>query len=102
MKILPPISLSEKAIEEIKHIREHKGIPVNYGLRVGVRSGGCGGATSFFLGFDKTKRTDDVFSIHEIEIYIDKKHVMYLVGLEIDFVETAQGKGFTFISPHQS
>jgi len=31
----------------------NKGIPQEYGLRVGVRGGGCG--ATFLLGFDKKK-----------------------------------------------
>jgi iron-sulfur cluster assembly protein len=94
----PPISLSAKASQEIKHIMAHKNIPAGYGLRVGIRSGGCGGATSFILGFDKPKETDDLFLINDISIYIDKKHLMYLIGLEIDFIERKDERGFTFIA----
>jgi iron-sulfur cluster assembly protein len=90
-----PITLSEKAVVEIKKIMTSKGIPSDYGLRVGVRGGGCG--VSLMVGFDKMKATDIVYQIDTIQVYIDKKHTMYITGKEVDFIESEQGRGFTFI-----
>ena len=54
---LTPVSLSEKAVTEIKEIINHKNIPPDYGLRIGVSGGGgCGGGISYILGFDKKKK----------------------------------------------
>ena len=36
-----PVTLSARAVEEIKAIMQRKAIPDGYGLRVGVRGGGC-------------------------------------------------------------
>ena len=48
-----PVTLTEKAIEEIKHIMASKNIPKGYGLRIGVKGGvGCAGL-GYLLGFDK-------------------------------------------------
>ncbi|MDN4166517.1 iron-sulfur cluster assembly accessory protein [Cytophagales bacterium LB-30] len=94
-----PISISAAAQQEIKKIMASKGIPSDYSLRVGVKGGGgCGGA-QFLLGFDKPKEGDTQFNINGIEVLIEKKQTMYLVGLEVDFVEDADARGFTFINP---
>lgn len=90
-----PISITTKAAIEIKKIMATKGIPAEYGLRVGVRGGGCG--VSLMVGFDKKKESDTQFIINDIPVYIDKKHTMYLIGKQVDFVETEQGRGFSFI-----
>lgn len=90
-----PISITPKAAIEIKKIMATKGIPPEYGLRVGVRGGGCG--VSLMVGFDKKKESDTQFIINDIPVYIDKKHTMYLIGKQVDFVETEQGRGFSFI-----
>ena len=91
-----PINLSSRACEEIHQIRKTKGIPADYGLRVGIRGGGCGGM-SLIIGFDRKKETDLSYEIAGIQIYVDKKHAMYLIGKEVDFVDEADTRGFTFV-----
>jgi len=65
-----PIKISESALKEIKQILENKNVPANYGLRVGVKGGGCSGM-SFMLGFDKEKEGDDHFEIEGINVFIE-------------------------------
>jgi iron-sulfur cluster assembly protein len=38
-----PIVLTESAVEQLKMVKESQGIPADYGLRVGVKGGGCSG-----------------------------------------------------------
>ncbi|WP_114747712.1 HesB/IscA family protein [Pleomorphovibrio marinus] len=95
--MLIPISITTKAVEEIKNIITHKNIPGDYGLRVGVKGGGCGGV-SYALGFDKPKEGDQLFEWKGIEVLIEKRHVMFLMGMEIDFYEGDDARGFTFVN----
>ncbi len=37
------ITITEKALNEISRIMQSNNIPENYGLRVGVKGGGCSG-----------------------------------------------------------
>ncbi|MCS6795746.1 MAG: iron-sulfur cluster biosynthesis family protein [Raineya sp.] len=90
-----PVEITPLALQEIKNIKENKGIPAEYSLRIGVRGGGCG--ASFMIGFDKPKSTDEIYELEGIQILIDKKHFLYLVGVQIDFEETSEGRGFTFV-----
>jgi iron-sulfur cluster assembly protein len=94
-----PIHITSQAALEIKKIMATKGIPSDYGLRLGIKGGGCG--ASLIIGFDKKKESDQEYIIESIPVYIDKKHTMYLVGKQVDFVETDQGRGFTFIEASQ-
>lgn len=93
-----PITITEKAEFEIKNIIANKNIPENYFLRVGVKGGGCGGI-SYALGFDKPKTDDQQFKIAGIQVLIEKKHFMFLIGMQIDFFEGDEARGFTFINP---
>lgn len=95
---LHPVTISSRAIEEIRKIMETKNIPAGYGLRVGVKGGGCGGV-SLLIGFDKMKVTDLTYSIGDIPVYVDKKHTMYIIGKEVDFYEGEDARGFMFIDP---
>ncbi|QDH77603.1 iron-sulfur cluster assembly accessory protein [Echinicola soli] len=96
--MLIPITITEKAQKEIKNIMEHKNIPDDYSLRVGVKGGGCGGM-SYALGFDKLKEGDQQFEMGGIPVLIEKRHVMFLMGMQVDFYEGNDARGFTFENP---
>jgi iron-sulfur cluster assembly protein len=92
-----PVTLSHKAAEEVVKIMQTKNIPAGYGLRIGIRGGsGCGGA-QLILGFDKKKDSDVSYLFREIDIFIDKRHMLYVVGKEVDFHEGAEARGFVFV-----
>lgn len=96
-----PVKISEEAIREVKNIMDNKNIPEGYGLRVGVRGGGgCSAAgMNYMLGFDKQKESDKAFDIEGIPVYIDKSHVMYIIGMEVKFHEGNDARGFVFVNP---
>jgi len=94
-----PITLTEKALVEVKNIMQEKNVPEEYGLRVGVQGGGCSGM-SYLLGFDKAKETDEVFHLEEgVDLIMDKKHAMYVLGMQVDFQDGLNARGFTFTNP---
>ena len=94
-----PISLTESAVNEIRNIISEKQIPADYGLRVGVKGGGCSGM-SYILGFDLQKENDNVYQVGDIQIIMEKSHGMYLAGMEIDFVDGLNNRGFSFNNPN--
>ena len=77
---------------------ENKGIPGDYGLRIGINGAGCAGL-SYIVGFDKIGESDISYDIKGVTVIVSKKHVMYLVGVELDFYEGDDARGFTFNSP---
>jgi len=93
---LIPITITPRAIEEIRKIIHTKNIPGDYGLRVGIKGSGCGGA-ALMIGFDKLKETDLTYVIEDIPVYVDKRHTLYIIGKEIDFYESADARGFMFV-----
>jgi iron-sulfur cluster assembly protein len=95
----PPITITSIAINQVKTIMKHKNLLAEeYGLRVGIKGGGCGGA-SFLLGFDTPNATDDIYIVEGIRVFIEKKHLMYVLGMEINFEENEDGTGFVFNAP---
>jgi len=94
-----PIILTEKAIAEVKKIMESNSIPESYGLRVGVKGGGCSGL-SYTLGFDAEQREGDkVIEQDEIRLFIDGKSLFYLMGTQLDYTDGLTGRGFVFNNP---
>lgn len=96
-----PVTISSRALEEIRKIILTKNIPSDYGLRVGIKGGGCGGV-SLLIGFDKKKETDLAYRIEDIQVYVDKKHTMYILGKEVDFYDGADARGFMFVEAGKS
>lgn len=97
--IKSPISFTEKALKEVKIIMNDKSVPKDYGLRVGVQGGGCSGM-SYMLGFDKVTDTDETFDFDGVTLIMDKKHGMYVMGMEVDFKDGLDARGFIFNNPN--
>ncbi|MFY7830147.1 MAG: HesB/IscA family protein [Flectobacillus sp.] len=87
-----PITITEIAQQEILKALTIKGIPEDYYLRVGLRGSAC--SASYLIGFDKKEEHDELYEINGIQLIINKHHLMYLIGVELDFEE--DGNGFTF------
>ena len=96
---ISPISFTEKALKEVKIIMSDKSVPTEYGLRVGVQGGGCSGM-SYMLGFDKVTDNDETFEFDGVTLIMDKKHGMYVMGMEVDFKDGLDARGFTFNNPN--
>ncbi len=94
-----PLNITPTALTEIKKILQDKEVPAEYALRVGIDGGGCSGMT-YVLGFDKKKDADDEFEFEGVRIVMDRKHGMYLLGMEIDFKDGLDARGFIFNNPN--
>lgn len=94
-----PLDISPNAAREIRKIIQKKNIPDGYGLRVGVKGGGCSGM-SYVLGFDKKREKDRVFTIAGITVFMDKRHGLYLMGTTINYHDGLNARGFTFDNPN--
>jgi iron-sulfur cluster assembly protein len=95
-----PIKITPRAMQVIQSVMHEKGVDTrSYGLRVGIRGGGCGGASPL-LGFDTALPTDEQYALENFSIFVEKKHLMYLIDLEIDYEESEHATGFVFNSPN--
>lgn len=91
------VKITENAKKEINATLRSPQIPAGYALRVGLKGGAC--SASYLLGFDKPTSEDATFEIEGVQVLIDKKHLMYLIGAEVDYQLTEQGPGFTIYKP---
>ena len=94
------IKITEKAVKEVKAIMSENNVPENYGLRVGVKGGGCSGLT-YTLNFDAEPREGDtIIDQNNVKLFVDGKSLFYLTGTELDFTSGLNGKGFIFNNPN--
>ena len=94
-----PVTLTDGAIKQLKILYEDKHVPEGYGLRVGIKGGGCSGFT-YVLGFDEKKEADEEFVVNGIKVYMEKAHGLYLLGMEIDWLDGLNNRGFIFNNPN--
>lgn len=97
--VAAPIMLTDGAVEQLNTIKREENIPDDYCLRIGVKGGGCSGF-SYVLGFDQPDDQDDRFEIKGIPVVMNKAHAIYLLGMQIDFVNGLDNRGFTFDNPN--
>ena len=94
------ITITEKALNEILRIRQSNSIPENYGLRVGVKGGGCSGLTYTLNFVENQKDGDTIIESENVKLFIDGKSLFYLMGTQLDFSDGLNGKGFLFNNPN--
>jgi iron-sulfur cluster assembly protein len=93
------IEITQNAAVEIAKQRDKRGNP-DAMIRIGVRGGGCTGFTYVFEWSEQTRPTDKVFSAHGVSIVVDPKSLVYLGGMQLDFVRGMMGHGFKFNNPN--
>jgi iron-sulfur cluster assembly protein len=95
------ITLTEKAIIEIKRLQTIDPQAKDAVLRVQVIGGGCSGM-SYKLGFDNQAalESDKTFGSEDVQLIVDTKSYLFLDGTELDFSDGLNGKGFVFNNPN--
>jgi iron-sulfur cluster assembly protein len=96
-----PVMLTERAARQVREIKKKESLDEELYLRVAVEGGGCSGL-SYKLGFDIKTDEDKVVESQGMEIIINPKHLMYLEGIQIDYPDGLDARGFTFDNPNAS
>lgn len=93
------LKVSPAATAKVRELMEQEGLGEGQGLRVRVVGGGCHGF-SYSLNFDSAAAQDHVLPVDGVDFLVDKFSAPYLMGAEIDYVDTLQGAGFKISNPH--
>jgi iron-sulfur cluster insertion protein len=94
-----PVTLTARAAEKVKEIRVEEKIQDGYALRLKVLGGGCSGF-AYDLYFDQPQDIDQSFESNGVRMVCDQMSLMYLMGTEVDYLESLQGSGFKFSNPN--
>jgi iron-sulfur cluster assembly protein len=94
-----PVTFTEGAVKELLKLKDQQELGDDFGLRIGVEGGGCSGM-SYVLGFDQKKDGDQEYNIEGIRVFMHKAHGLYLAGMQINFQDGLNARGFTFDNPN--
>ncbi len=93
------IILTPTAVTKVQEFMSEHGTVQEAGLRVAVLPGGCSGFQYGLNIEDAPDGEDEVLDIAGVKVFVDPFSVQYLEGVEIDYVSTMMGSGFSFRNP---
>jgi iron-sulfur cluster assembly protein len=95
------MSLTEAAADRVREIIEDSGKPL-IGVRVGIKNAGCAGQSYTLNYVEQAITGDDHVSDKGVEVFIEPKATLFLLGTVMDFEEDKLKSGFTFKNPNQT
>lgn len=98
---IAPVRFTESAIAEIRKLVKADDFDSTQYLRVGVKGGGCSGF-SYILGFDARTEADQLYEQDGVQFIMTKAHELYLAGMQIDWENGLNARGFSFSNPNAS
>lgn len=93
------IQLTERAGEYVRNFLKNRGH--GEGIRVGVRTAGCSGLAYVLEFVDEADSHDKRFESQGVSLFVDPKSMVYLNGLQMDYVKEGLNEGFKFTNPNQ-
>lgn len=94
------ITVTSDAVNHIKKLlssRDKKPI----GIKLGIETKGCSGLSYNMEFVDQPTEGDELLTINDINIYIDPKATLFLLGTVMDYEEGVLESGFKFINPNE-
>jgi iron-sulfur cluster assembly protein len=96
------VTLTPVAVEKVQDFIQEHGVVGDAGLRVAVLPGGCSGFQYGLNIEDAPEADDEVLELGGVRVFVDPFSAQYLEGVEIDYVTSMMGQGFTFRNPNAS
>jgi iron-sulfur cluster assembly protein len=96
------LTMTDSAASEVKKFLEAEKVGMDGGLRVRVVPGGCSGF-QYAMNIEETPQTnDEVVESSGMRVFVDMFSAQYLENVQIDYVNSVMGSGFTFNNPNAS
>ena len=96
------VTMTSSATEKVQAFIQEHGAEGDAGLRVAVLPGGCSGFQYGLNVEDGPEADDEVLDVNGVKVFVDPFSAQYLEGVEIDYVTSMMGQGFTFQNPKAS
>lgn len=94
------MKVTERAADRVRELLDGADKPLA-GVRVGVKNGGCAGMEYTLDPVETPVAVDDLVSEHGVNIYVDPKAVLFLLGSVMDYEVSKLRSGFVFQNPNE-
>lgn len=95
------MSLTDAAADRVREIMADSDKPV-VGVRVGIRNAGCAGQAYTLDYVAEAVKGDDHVEDKGVNVWVEPKATLFLLGTVMDFEEDILKSGFTFKNPNQT
>ena len=93
------VTLTDAAANRVREILDERG--EGY-LRVGVTNGGCAGMEYIMDYVSEIEKFDEVVEDKDVQIVVDAKAVLFILGSVVDYEVDILSSKFTFKNPNQT
>ncbi|WP_308915219.1 iron-sulfur cluster assembly accessory protein [Jannaschia sp. LMIT008] len=93
----PPVTVTDAAAAQITRLMRRSDA---YGLRLGVKKGGCAGMEYTMDYVPEAQPHDEVVEVGEARVLIAPMAQMFLFGTQIDYETSLLESGFKFRNPN--
>lgn len=85
-------------LEQFYNTRDHQ----PKGLRISLKTKGCSGLAWYMeFIYDDINAKDEVMQLGSINVYIDPKAVLFILGSVVDYRKSELEEGFIFLNPNE-
>ena len=95
----PIVTLTDAAIKELQ-LRMKSSDSDYYGLRIGLKKGGCAGMEYTMEYASEAQPHDEVIEQDNVRVLIAPAAIMFMFGTVIDYEDSLLSSGFTFKNPN--
>lgn len=95
------MSLTDAAAERVREIMTGSDKPVA-GVRVGIKDAGCAGQSYTLDYVAEPVAGDDHVADKGVDVWVEPKATLFLLGTVMDYEEDLLKSGFTFKNPNQT
>ncbi|MEE2695294.1 MAG: iron-sulfur cluster assembly accessory protein [Pseudomonadota bacterium] len=94
------ITVTANAVKHIRKIISSRDVKP-LGLKLSIETKGCSGLSYNLEYVDVPNKDDEILKIEDINIYIDPKASLFLIGTQMDYEESVLESGFKFTNPNE-
>lgn len=99
-RALPPLmQMTERAAARLRKLYE--GANKGQLLRIGVNTRGCSGMSYDMSFVDTVSPSDERVTDHGVDVLIERKATLFLIGTVMDYEVKDLESGFTFTNPNE-
>ncbi len=96
------VTLTETAMTEVKKFIDAENAGPEAGLRIRVVPGGYSGFSYSMQIEDGPRPGDEILNNEGLKVFVDTFSRQYLDGVQVDYVNSVMGSGFTFNNPNST